>query len=85
MMHNTNRNGAGSVKPEANAFDRYPYMKHSTADKTLADYIGRLDSDRKFPGKLTFDEWYASVEPETYDKTEYACMKMAWNAAKENV
>ena len=30
---------------------------------------------------MTFDEFYADVEMVTYDKTEYDCMKIAWNAA----
>ena len=37
--------GGASVKTNDNSFDRYPYMKHSTADpgteKTLGDYIAR--------------------------------------------
>lgn len=32
---------------------------------------------------MSFDEWYIQNEIKTYDKTEYDCMKMAWNAAIE--
>lgn len=68
-------------------------------DKTLSDYIARKNVDvchkSCTPGKicqncpnrkkLTFEEWYIINELQTYDKTEYDCMKMAWKAAQENV
>lgn len=50
---------------------------------TLNDYVKRVQEIEK--PKLTFEQWYAANEIHTYDKTEYECMKMAWNAAKENV
>lgn len=30
---------------------------------------------------MTFEDWYIQNEINTYDKTEYDCMKMTWNAA----
>lgn len=71
------------------SFDRYPYMKHSTADQTLGDYITRTSraqalDDVAAEKKLTFEGWYARNEHLTHNKTEYDCMKLAWNAAQEN-
>lgn len=43
------------------------------------------EGERVEKPRLTFEQWYAANEIHTYDKTEYECMKMAWNAAKENV
>lgn len=51
------------------SFDRYPYLKHSTADQTLADYLTRkkryealdtLQPLTEAPKKLTFEEWMNS-------------------------
>jgi hypothetical protein len=56
------------------------------SDKTLGDYVNRKYSQDMVParGTRTFEDWYLSVEMQTYDKTEYDCMKMAWAAAQEN-
>lgn len=32
---------------------------------------------------MTFEEWYIENEIRTWPKTEYDCMKMAWEAAYE--
>lgn len=74
-------------KPGQLTFDRYPYLKHSTADQTLGDYLARkqryaaLDTvalekvNKAAPGgavkKLSFEEWVLSVDYEL-------CNYQAW-------
>ena len=60
-----------------------------SADVTLGDYIARKQQAAAFDdvakeNKLTFHEWYLLNEKQTYDKNEYECMEMAWQAAQEN-
>jgi len=76
------------------SFDRYPYLKHSTADQTLADYLTRkkryealdtLQPLTEAPKKLTFKEWLKKssfIEP---DETMYCWLEDCWKAAQENV
>ena len=81
-------------KPGQLSFDRYPYMKHSTADprdeRTLNEYIARKADDFDYfkptqqdpvVKKLTFEEWLRQssfVEP---DAGTYLWLKDCWNAA----
>lgn len=75
------------------SFDRYPYMKHSTADeteKTLAQYIRRKQQDEAFNAvkeekKLTFEEWWNTIGVLGYGKLfEKPQCEGIWNAAQEN-
>jgi len=82
-------------KPSQLSFDRYPYMKHSTADdgtwdKTLGDYIARKSKHDALTAvnnekKMTFNEWaklnnlYAY-----YTIKEINLLLLGWTAAKEN-
>jgi len=78
-----------------NSFDRYPYLKHSTADsgdQTLGDYLARkkryealgsLQPLAEAPKKLTFEDWYKPEFAVTED--EYARLRICWKAAQENV
>ena len=78
-------------KPGQLSFDRYPYMKHSTADdgtwdKTLGDYIARKSKHDALTAvnneqKLTFNEWF---DNSGYSEYSRSICKAAWNAAKEN-
>ena len=73
--------------PGTCSFDRYPYMKHSTAktpeiEQYLPQYIARKQAET--PKKLTFDEWLRQssfVEP---DAGTYLWLKDCWKAAQEN-
>jgi len=77
------------------SFDRYPYLKHSTADsgdQTLGDYLARkkryealgsLQPLAEAPKKLTFEDWYKPEFAVTED--EYARLRICWKAAQENV
>ena len=70
-------------------FDRYPYMKHSTAepqkqDVTLADYIKRKQ-ENAVQKNLTFQEWWKTA----YMKPAFLHIgdreaEMIWNAAQGN-
>lgn len=80
-------------KPGQLSFDRHPYLKHSTADQTLADYLTRkkryealdtLQPLTEAPKKLTFKEWLKKssfIEP---DETMYCWLEDCWKAAQEN-
>ena len=85
---------AGKPGQIVNSFDRYPYLKHSTAepDHTLADYLIRkkryealatLQPQAEAPKKLTFEDWYKPEFAVTED--EYARLRICWKAAQENV
>lgn len=55
------------------SFDRYPYLKHSTAEPPKV--------------KLTFEEWYAiwyKSIPSYRGFINRNDMERAWNAAQEN-
>lgn len=79
-------------KPGQISFDRYPYMKHSTADQTLGDYIARKSKHDALTAvnnekKLTFDEWFNDrCGSDTYTQQEdiKSRMQWAWEAAQEN-
>lgn len=74
------------------SFDRYPYLKHSTADQTLADYLTRkkryealdtLQPLTEAPKKLTFEEWWEDAQH--WAPFEEHPEKAIWKAAQENV
>jgi hypothetical protein len=56
--------GGASVKTDTGSFDRYPYMKHSTAEQTLGDYVARkiqhegLQAVSVEQQRKKFEEWY---------------------------
>lgn len=74
--------------PGTCSFDRYPYMKHSTAktpevEQYLHQYIARKQAET--PKKLTFDEWQNSINWEKLCEDGYAAVaEEAWKAAQEN-
>ena len=58
--------------PGTCSFDRYPYMKHSTAktpeiEQYLHQYIARKQEEP--PKKLTFEEWWSSWVPSSLPGT----------------
>ena len=62
------------IERKQNSFDRYPYLKHSTAEPIS-------ETPKK---KLTFDEWWdmhGDKFPLAYPK---ASANLLWNAAQEN-
>ena len=66
------------IERKQNSFNRYPYMKHSTAEPIL-------ETPKK---KLTFEEWWKKQMPMYEDKPfEYMvdAAEAAWKAAQENV
>ena len=85
-------------RPPEQSFDRYPYLKHSTADQTLGDYISRKNYHDAFDrvaeemgikrkaSKLTFDEWltntYGGVSTLPTEIKEF--MIIAWKAGQQN-
>jgi len=75
-------------------FDRYPYMKHSTAktpeiEQYLHQYIARKQAET--PKKLTFDDWYMMEFLQLVEDAErskvwcLAALKRCWEAAQENM
>ena len=81
-------------KPGQLSFDRYPYMKHSTADprdeRTLNEYIARKADDFDYfkptqqdpvVKKLTFEEWYNQRYTEVDDEDFIHDAREIWNAA----
>lgn len=77
--------------PGTCSFDRYPYMKHSTAktpevEQYLHQYIERKQAET--PKKLTFDAWLhhrfpAGVEGYAY-MLNIGDLEQCWKAAQEN-
>lgn len=80
-------------KPGQLTFDRYPYLKHSTADQTLGDYLARK---RRYDAldtvalekvnnvkKLTFEQWYKQCMIDFNGRHPSA--ETVWKAAQENV
>ena len=68
--------GAGTAPRDTASFDRYPYMKHSTANPDEM-----LPAKRK---KLTFHQWYEK----NWDWNRpiyYEDLQDLWDAAQENV
>lgn len=60
----------------ANSFDRYPYLKHSTAKQECCGNPLRGCMDCPPPKKLTFEEWVVSQGYAYF----YAPRKMQWSA-----
>ena len=81
-------NGPGQIKNDVtisdyierkqNSFDRYPYMKHSTAEPIS-----------ETPKKLSFDEWWNEVvytgrrRRHEFNASEEAA-RLIWKAAQQN-
>jgi len=88
MMHKSGRND--TVSPgfsTSNSFDRYPYMKHSTADQTLGDYINRMVKNQAIDDvakeeKQLFIEWFYENYPHAPHLKDH--LECAWKAGQEN-
>jgi hypothetical protein len=74
-------------------FDRYPYLKHSTADQTLSDYLTRkkryealstLQPLAEAPKKLSFDLWFNMRWHGGTAPVSIATAREIWKAAQEN-
>lgn len=67
-------------KPGQVSFDRHPYLKSSTADQTLGQYIARKTEE---PPRVTFDEWYVSMfgSGNWYSEDTVGVFRMIWTAA----
>jgi hypothetical protein len=92
--------GGASVKQDGTpGFDRHPYLKHSTADQSLGDYIHRkyrndafnsVNAEKKLVSdsqKLTFEEWFEEwykLLPMYKGFINRADMKAAWQAGQKN-
>jgi len=77
--------------PGTCSFDRYPYMKHSTAktpeiEQYLHQYIARKQAET--PKKLTFEEWWqtnqGAVALALKCRKSEDIAKHIWQRAQEN-
>ena len=72
------------------SFDRYPYLKHSTADSgdhTLADYLTRkkryealdtLQPLTEAPKKLTFGQWADTATDFDIEQVDFVYHGLVW-------